>query len=150
MSEDIKALVELYQELKRKYEEVGLLTDYLKATAGVELFNTDGEWLKPAESHVLSSLVEAEHILNRQLYDPKTVILDENKRSSQIHLIERIVNEEPVTPSELANFKHQREITAVKSELLVPILEMRVSTSKDYLSLNGMYNMDWTTNPKIL
>ncbi|MBI2076508.1 MAG: hypothetical protein HYT72_04645 [Candidatus Aenigmarchaeota archaeon] len=88
MPSDASVAVELYQSLKRRYQEAGLPTNYLEATAGVELFNTDAVWepheirirgdgsvrvlermrmLEPDIPYVLSSLAKAEDELNRHL-----------------------------------------------------------------------------------
>ncbi len=61
-SEEIGILVGMYKELKRKFEEAKLPTDYLRVTAGVELFNTDGADLIPDVPYVLSALARAEEI----------------------------------------------------------------------------------------
>ena len=63
--EDRIALVELYQELTRKFKEVGLRTELLENTAGIELFRRDLVWDNVFYGcSVLDSLARAETELN--------------------------------------------------------------------------------------
>lgn len=149
-SEDIIALVELYDELIRKYKEACLSTDYLKSTAGVELFRRDLVGYDEFDgSYVLDSLAKAEIILNKYLSNPKEIMLDEDKSFSQLHLEERIVNEGHIAPHDLASFKYQREIKPnSKNELVTQILGIRVHNSRDYMGTRNNLSVNWVTHPE--
>ncbi|MBS3053253.1 MAG: hypothetical protein J4469_02010 [Candidatus Aenigmarchaeota archaeon] len=63
--EEREILLGMYRELERRFREAALPADYLRATAGVELFNTDVASLIPDMPYVLSALARAEEILFR-------------------------------------------------------------------------------------
>lgn len=63
--EERRILIDMYNELEGEFGKACLPKDYLEATAGVELFNTDGANLMPDTTYVLSALAKAEEILLR-------------------------------------------------------------------------------------
>lgn len=60
---DINVLVGLYSGLEQRFKISKISTRYLEATAGVELFNTDGSHLTPDVNYVLFHLARAEGLL---------------------------------------------------------------------------------------
>lgn len=64
--EEIEICIGFYKELERQYEELNLDGKYLRTTAGVELFNTDGERLTPCIPYILEHLAKAEEVLARK------------------------------------------------------------------------------------
>ena len=126
----------------RKYKEFGLSTDYLKATAGVELFNTDGEEYDPAEEYVLNSLVKAEEELNKYLKNPSKLFKHEDMIHDLLELEKKIVNEGPVTLSDLDDFSYIGEtMPDPGSNILYQRLLRRIfiSMDKDLGSINDCF-----------